>query len=373
MASQSQLRSNCENALERFAVPAFGIAAIGPRGVESLCCLGERRQRSGTAVEEADLWHVGSCTKSMTATLFARYVEAGEFAWDAPISPALAQHGYQVHPGFAGLTLRQLLSHRAGLPTEPSEAATDACYMSAPVWEQRAAFAAAILEEGPAEPLAGAAFAYSNSGYIIAGALLEAVTGSPWEDLMRAEFFTPLGLASGGFGPPGRGSSGALGRLIGRPRITQPWGHASDGAGAFVDFDPDDEQADGPALTGPAGTVHMSLGDFARYVAFHALRGESVPGFLDGRTVAELHRPQAGEDYAFGWFSIEPDATSIGKRAFFHEGTNDAWYAGMLIVPEHRRGLAWVCNACTDQLLDPENGMTMVAIEEVYPSLVEAT
>lgn len=361
-----KLQEECEVVLQRFGVPAVGIARIVATGVESLGCLGERKHGAGIAVTERDLWHIGSCTKSMTATLLARYVERGLLEWDAPLAPLLA-HGYDMHPSFAGLTLRQLLTHRAGMPTDPSSAASEACFGDAPLWEQRAAFTAATLMEGPTQTPGEAAYCYSNPGYIVAGALLEAVTGTAWEELMRRELFSPLGLTTADFGAPGKTSRGALGRLFGRNDIKQPWGHLAGGRkGSFTALNPDDEQADGPPMTGPAGTVHLSLPDLARYVAFHVSRGATVRGYLKPKTVDYLHTPLPGEDYALGWYAVPAEATGIGKSAFWHEGSNNAWYAGMLIVPDDRRGLAWVCNACPDSILDPSTGMVAMALQEIY-------
>src|SRR4030095_8642317 len=57
---------------------------------------------------------------------------------------------------------------------------------------------------------------YSNVGYILAGAVLEHLTGRAWEDLMRERLFQPLGISTGGFGPPGTAG-----------QTDQPWGHSS--------------------------------------------------------------------------------------------------------------------------------------------------
>ena len=325
MSSGANLKPECEAILQRFGVPAVGLARIAATGVESLGCLGERRHGSGIAVTEQDLWHVGSCTKSMTATELARHVERGELEWDAPLAPVFAAYGYQMHPDLAGLTLRHLLTHRAGMPTDPSPAALEASMAYTAPQEQRVAFTEATLAEAPTHKPGEADFCYSNSGYIVAGALIEAVTGTAWEALMQGELFSPLGLATAGFGAPGRTARGALARLLGGAAVTQPWGHlAGSRSGSFTELNPDDEQADGPAFTGPAGTVHLTLPDFARYVALHISRGATAPGYLRPATIDYLHSPLGGEDYALGWYAVPAEATGIGKAAMWHEGTNNA-------------------------------------------------
>ena len=360
-----KLQSECEELLRRFGVPAVGLALINAAGVESLGCLGERKRGSSVAVTEHDRWHIGSCGKSMTATLMARLVERGKLEWDAPVAPLLVAHGFEVHPDFAGLTLRHLLTHRSGMAADPSPAELEASYSSTvPPRAQRAALAREAMMRGP-EQKPGEGFCYSNIGYTTAGALAEAITGVAWEDLMRREVFSPLGLATAGFGAPGKTSKDEIAQdnLV-QDDLAQPWGHQGS-RWSFSALRPDDAMADNPPLIGPAGTIHLSLPDLARYVAFHVSGGATAPGYLKRETVNVLHTPRRDEEAAFGWFLSQPDANGIGKRMLWHDGTNYAWYAAILMVPGDRRGLAFVCNAYRDSLADPEYGV-MEALAEIY-------
>ncbi len=359
------LERECEVLLRRYGVPAVGLARIGPAGVESLCCAGERKQGAGIAVSDHDRWHIGSCTKSMTAILMARLVERGELEWDAPVAPMFVA----VHPDFADLTLRHLLSHRSGMPTDPTAEEVAASVNSPePAYALRAALAAAAMMQRPMHR-PGEAFHYSNLGYVVAGAIAESVTGTAWEDLMRREVFSPLGLASAGFGAPGKGARGAVARLLGRSNITQPWGHwvhqIDTRKYTFTALSPDDDLlADNPPLIGPAGTVHLSLPDLARYVAFHVSRGATAPGYLRPEMVDVLHTPLAGEDYALGWVTTTAEASGIGKSVIWHEGSNNAWYAAMLLVPDVGHAWTFVCNGYRDSLQDQQTGL-LIALGEL--------
>jgi D-alanyl-D-alanine carboxypeptidase len=99
-------------------------------------------------------------------------------------------------------------------------------------------------------------FAYSNLDYVVLGAVLEKKTGQSWEDLIRTRLFQPLDMASAGFGSPG--TKGVL---------DEPWGHI------IVNDRIDAVQADNPAVFGPAGRVHCSLSDWARFVGVYMQRG----------------------------------------------------------------------------------------------------
>jgi CubicO group peptidase (beta-lactamase class C family) len=366
------LRAECEILLRKYGVPAVGMARVVPTGVEAIECLGERRQGSGVAVTVNDLWHIGSCTKSMTATLIARLVEQGYLEWDAPIAPIFAEQGAVVNAGFNRVTLRHLLAHQAGMPADPYPAAIEACYACNELWEQRAALTHETLAEGPAQR-PGREFCYSNIGYIVAGSLAETVTGQAWEDLMRDEFFGPLGLRAAGFGAPGKrqGSGGLLAMLRG-PEITQPWGHMSASGTTFTRLSPDDEQSDNPAFNGPAGTVHMSLPDLGRYVAYHATGGALVPDYLSAETVELLHTPQFDTSYAFGWMTAPAEEAGIGKSVIWHEGTNEAWFTSMLIVPDDQCGLVFVCNGHRPSMQEIETNVG-IALLDVYNRWIGAS
>jgi CubicO group peptidase (beta-lactamase class C family) len=109
--------------------------------------------------------------------------------------------------------------------------------------EQRYEFIRAILSRPP-EAQPGSKMIYSNQGYAVAGAMLEKVSGKPWEDLMTQRLFQPLHMESAGFGPPG--TPGA---------VDQPWGHAIENGAARP------SQGDNPPAIAPAARAHCSLPD----------------------------------------------------------------------------------------------------------------
>src|SRR4029079_19319436 len=66
-----------------------------------------------------DRFHLGSCTKAMTATLVAMLVEEGKLNWTTTLGELFADTVKPMHPGWEKVTLRQVLAHRASLPHEP--------------------------------------------------------------------------------------------------------------------------------------------------------------------------------------------------------------------------------------------------------------
>ncbi|MCS6622929.1 beta-lactamase family protein [Roseibacterium beibuensis] len=303
-------------ALAAAVVTREGVAWSGARGV--------RRFGQSDPVTRNDRWHLGSNTKAMTAAVLARLIEQGRARWAMPVVGAFP--GMTIDPAWSGATLDDFMHHRAGL--------LDASVMGRE-WlmtarsdphtlpEQRAAIVAKALGAPPTGT--PGQFAYGNANYVLVGAAIERMTGGAWEDAMRAELFQPLGLSSAGFGP----SNG-----------DNAWGHR--GAGdQRIAMPPDHPGADNPAALGPAGTAHMTLDDYGRFLA--AMMG-ARPEWLGADSLRRLTTPPAGGPpaYACGWGVARQPWGGVGGPGpvLAHDGSNTMWYCSVAMAPE--RGLALV-------------------------------
>jgi CubicO group peptidase (beta-lactamase class C family) len=271
---------------------------------------GERALGSGIAVKATDRWHLGSITKSMTALLVARLIDAGALRWDESVGEVLGDILPSMQDAYRPATLAHLLSHRAGLPKDiPMDELAKLSRELADARQERLFFAGKALKMTPLGPMTKT-YEYSNNGYVIVGAMLEAKLGASWEDLMRENVFAPLGLFSAGFGPPGRAGA-----------IEEPVGHAQEpNGGAPVACRVGGGPADNPAAMGPAGRVHMNLQDFLTYLTAHRDR----TNYLQPDTWAALHTPPFEGNYAMGW-SVRTDG------ALTHDGSNTLWYACAIV------------------------------------------
>jgi CubicO group peptidase (beta-lactamase class C family) len=177
---------------------------------------------------------------------------------------------------------------------------------------------------------------YSNAGYAIAGHMAEQVTGKAWEDLVREKILKPLEMATGGFGAPG-----TLGKN------DQPRGHKTGGS----PVEPGVPGSDNPAAIGPAGTVHCSMGDWAKFLAAN-LPSAKVK-LVKPETLKKLHTPAPGEPkYAMGWI-IADGQPWAGGPALTHAGSNTLWYAVAWLAPAKDFAVLVACNqasaeACND-------------------------
>jgi CubicO group peptidase (beta-lactamase class C family) len=301
---------------ERHGLPALAAASIAGGEILDAGVCGLRKADGKERVTLDDKWHIGSCTKSMTSTLAAMLVERGVFKWETTVADALPK--VEMDAAWRGVTLEELLAHRAGAPHEPPAALWLAAQGRAgTATEQRSAFVAGLLKTPPESP-AGTKFVYSNQGYAIAGAMLEQVAGGPWEELMRENVFRPLKLESAGFGAPGSAKD-----------VDQPWGHLR--AGPKLGPVTPGPFADNPPAIGPGGTVHLSIRDFARYAGWHA--GEGKRGNAPGAaSFTKLHTVLGYGDYALGWAVL--NRPWAGGRVLTHTGSNTMNFAVMWVAPE---------------------------------------
>ena len=319
----------------RTDVPAVAVLVQINGRIEAQAAQGVRAVGRGEAVTLDDRWHLGSDTKAMTATLIARLVEQGYLRYEdtmARIFPGIAA---RMNPALHDVTVAQLLSHTAGLPGLRSDREM-AAYLRViksekKVRAQRAALAMYYLSRPPASKVGE--FSYSNLGYVIAGAVAEERTGQSWEDLIREEIWKPLGIRSGGFGPPGK--SGRFDEPLGHERVD----------GKLVALDPEDAASDNPPSVGPAGRVHIDLHDWLLFVQ-DQLDGENGRGkLLKPESYRRLHTP-VSKSYAMGWGVLrDPQgATSV----LTHTGSNGYWVADVRIFPKRQLILLSVINAGDD-------------------------
>ena len=290
---------------------------------------GERRRGSGIPVTVDDRWHVGSITKSMTATLLAVLEDEELLSADDTVAALLPE--VEMSEGWGACTLHHLLTHTAGAPANfPSRVQSVWPETPGELVAARRRFVADVLAREPESPC-GERFAYSNVGYTIAGHIAETVAGKAYESLLRERVFAPLGLASAGFGPP-----------QGDAPNQEPIGHRVLLRWVRLRMDPFETRADNSPVMAPAGAVHMTILDLARYGAAH-LDGESAPlsTLLPHAAWERLHTPVL-DDYARGWVRVERGWA--GGSVLWHNGSNTLWYALLMLLPARSTVLAFVTN-----------------------------
>jgi len=313
------LRQALEAARSKHHVPAVA-ALVEVRGSAVAEAVGIRAEGHPETASVDDRWQIGSDTKAFTATLVARLADRGVLSLDDTLPRLLPAMAGAMDPAYRSVTLAQVLSHTAGLAplTDGKElpAFMEVIRGAGDVRAQRAAAARHYLARRPASKAGG--FVYSNLGYIIAGAIVEARTGKSWEELVREEVFAPLGITHAGFGPPGTSA-----------RIDQPRGHRPSPGGLGA-LDPADPLSDNPPALGPAGTINISLADWARFARDQMDGARGHGKLLSAAAYRRLQTPVTG-NYALGWGAkLDASGTPV---ILAHTGSNGYWLADIRILP----------------------------------------
>ncbi len=320
---QNKTQTLLEQIRRRHGLPALAAAVIENGQTVAVAATGYRKHGSAVAdVTASDQFHLGSCTKAMTATLLGRLVEQKKLRWNTTIGDTFPDLADKIRQEYRAVTLEHLLCHRAGLPSRSwprGKSFRDMHRLPGSPMQQRRAYVQLFLSQ-PAEAAPGAKFIYANAGYAIAGAMAEKVTGTPWETLMTRMLFQPLEMKTAGFGAMGTRAPG---------KITQPWQHTKR-LWMTRPIEPG-PLSDNPAVIGPAGTVHASLGDWAKFAQAHIRGARGKDGLLKAATIRKLHTPLFGGDYAFGWLVTE--RAWGGGRVFTHAGSNNQNFAVVWMAP----------------------------------------
>lgn len=341
-------------------VPALGCAVVRSNRIVGLGVTGWRKWGVTNApVTVEDRWHQGSLTKSMTATLAAMLVAEGRIRWNSTLAEVFPDFAPSMNAAWRTNTLEWLTANRGGAPGDLGPSG---------IWNQLWAFGGTprearrfLLEKltilAPASA-PGTRYEYSNAGFALAGHMLEQVTGRAWEDLLTERLFRPLGMTSGGFGVPAT------------PRyVDQPWGHQYSG-GKMVPVEPG-TSADNPPGIGPAGTVHCSVADLARYAAFHLQGRKSGTPLLGREVFVKLHTPLPdNSNYAHGWNAVDRSWAGSDK-ALTHTGSNLQWFAVIWMAPARDFAVVAVCNAAASSGTNPGANATDQAVGKMIQEFLQ--
>ena len=299
--------------------PGMIAAIISSEGVIAIASAGERKAGSGFPFTITDVVHLGSCGKAMTSTMIATLVAEGKLSWNMKLIEAIPKLKNRIHTDYHKITLWQLLTHRAGIP---KNAADEGAFSSKEIKARRLA----ILEDNFKSPATYEIdkFHYSNFGYMIAACMAEQITGLSWEVLMKQRLFDPLGMSTAGFGNPNKNKS-----------TDQPWGHHK----YLWKWWPSEAYYD--EAIGPAGRVYCSVADWAKFLS---LQLTSKNPILERKYLDKLIEPVGGHFYAGGW-GVAEHAWAKGIT-FNHAGSNEIWYASVLVTPKLDRAFVVATNSC---------------------------
>ena len=309
-------------------LPAMGVVVVLNGQVIEIAAEGKRSLTGSARVTTADSWHIGSLTKGLTSTLVGVLVEQSVISWDTTPLDVWPELDAIVHPQLRDITVRQLLSHTAGIVPVNSVPSRFGDEAAGSIVEKRRAFAEELLQAGPVGQTG--VHRYSNGGYVIVSAMLETLMSAPWETLLTSFVLAPLDMAETGFGAPGAPGE-----------ITQPWGHWE--RNRKFEAVPPGPDADNPQVLAAAGNMHATLQDYASFMIAHIDGARGIDGLVTAATFDQLHAPVA-DGAALGW-GVAESKFFTGQVELAHAGSNQRWYAIVRLVPALNGGALFVVNA----------------------------
>ncbi len=302
--------------MARQQIPGMSVAVLVGDSVMLARGYGYANLELAVPASDSTVYQSGSVGKQFTAALVLMLVEQGRLRLDDPIIRFLPEGKQR----WRGVTVRHLLTHTSGIP----DYTDDVVDLHRDYSEERLVRIAASL------PLAftpGARWSYSNTGYLLLGALIRRVTGTFYGDLLRDSIFQPLGMPSARIISE---SDIVPNRAAGYRRVQ----------GAIKNQD-----WVSPSLNTTAdGSLYLSLRDYVRWAV--ALNHEQRPSrrVLDmAWTPAPLDRGQV-YPYGAGWFLFP-------QRGHRHIGHTGSWQGFQTSIQRY-----------------PEFGLTVVALSNLAGS-----
>jgi len=343
-SGDSDLAELLESIRVQERLPALAAAIVLDSKIYAAAAVGTRKANTNNWVSVDDKFLIASCSKAFTATLSAVLIQKGYLQWDTKLKEAFPD--LNMRSEYEDITLIQLLSHRAGLP-EWIDHLTSKNVTAQFIdnwWNDRQSpvtMRAKYVKVNVKQRLAdkpGHSIFYSNSGYLIAGAMLEKIMGKPFEQLMTEEIFSPMGLHTAGFGPPVKFDS-----------ENQPVGHS----GFFRAVHP----GDFPDYMAPTAVIHISIKDWAKFILVHLGSGGNAGVVLETDTLRTLHSPpdssiwRAGAEekgygipslnYALGWYILDIDKK---EGLLWHPGGNTGFIAQVVVDPKRKNAVLLATN-----------------------------
>ncbi len=320
-----------QRVMKDWRAPGIAIAIVKDDSVVLARGYGVRELGKPAPVTKNTLFAIASTSKAFTVAALGMLVDEGRLGWDTRVIDVLP--GFQLYDPYVTreLTVRDLLSHRSGLPRgdylwymspfDRSEVLRRVRYLK-PAWSFRSHYG------------------YQNIMFIVAGQLIPALTDTTWDDFVRQRIFRPLGMDN---------STTTVRQLASRPDVATPHGLINDTVQVITwpNFD----------NLGGAGAINSSVADMAQWI-----RLQLGSGVFEGRrllsdsVIREMRSPQTiipldsadhalfpsvlFETYGFGW-DLEDYR---GHKVITHGGALDGMRTQVGLIPDAHLGVVVITN-----------------------------
>lgn len=323
---ESTLAELVADVVERHRVPGMTVGLLDGQRV-TVAAGGTRNAFTGDPATPDTLFQIGSLTKMYTATLVMQLVDEGALSLDDPVTRHLPELRLLGDPDLSDVTIRSLVTHTSGIEGDSffdTGRGDDAVERIIPRLE------AIGLIHAPGEQ-----WSYCNTGFVLAGRIIEKLTGLPWHRALTTRLVHPLGVATpltllddvlayrvatGHVGPPGEWEPA--------PLATMPWSQAPAGSRSF-------------------GRV----ADLLAFAALHCDDGAAADGtrVLSAASTRLMQSHVADQPASMtkgqgiGWFLLD----EAPELVVGHAGDTAGFSALLLVAPRRRLAVACLVNSST--------------------------
>jgi CubicO group peptidase (beta-lactamase class C family) len=329
----SRIQTLIESALRQDRIPGLAVGIIKNKRVTYTKAFGMAKIGGNKPITARSVFHMASVTKPFVATAIMQLVERGKINLDARVVEYLPYFRMK-DQRYKDITVRQMLSHVAGLPDVEDYG-----------WD-RPEYDEGALERYvrglSARPLVGAPgekFAYSNIGFEVLGDVIAKASGMSFEDYVRRNIFTLLGMKH----------STLMIRSVNAQQLATPHlCHKSGGVTVSSVFPYNRPHA-------PSSTLYSTVEDMNRWALANLNRGE-----LDGKRILQassydlLWKPQVDVpeppnspyDVKVGlsWFLLERQ----GHRLVGHGGSDRGFQSFLVLAPDDGMAVVMMINCSSD-------------------------
>lgn len=321
-------------AMATFKVPGLAVAVVKNDSVIFAKGYGVRALGAPEPVTPNSLFAVGSTSKAFTVALLQLLAQEGKLSLDDPATRYLPS--LQLYDPYVTreLTVRDLVTHRSGLPT------ANAVWYGTPY--SREEILRRLRYRKPSASFRST-WQYQNEMFLAAGQVIEAVDGRSWDEALKARLFTPLGMRSSGT---------SVRELATMPDVAQPHLERGGTVGRIPYRNIDN--------IAPAGSINSSVRDMAQWIRFQLAKGKwngaqllNEAAFDDARRpymampfspISEVTTPGAQlASYGMAWMLYSWNGRTIVE----HSGGIDGMTAEVALVPEEKLGLVILANLST--------------------------
>jgi CubicO group peptidase (beta-lactamase class C family) len=324
--------------MKEYQVPGVSIGIIRD-GVVSTRGFGVTSVDHSLPVTDSTLFQVGSITKTFTGTVLMKLVEQGRVRLDAPVRTYLPDFAVRDAAASRDATVMDLLTHMGGWEGDVFEdTGSGADAVATYVTQLRGVEQVAPLRT---------VWSYNNSGFVVAGRIIEVVTGKSYEAAVEEMVTAPLGMRNTYITP---GDVMTMRFAVGHnsspkgPQVARPWP-----IGRYAH---------------PAGGIISTVRDLLTYAQFH-MGVSNAPAMFSADTLRRMHetvltKQGSDEEMAVTWHVTKGG----GVRRVGHGGATVGQQALLTFVPERTFAIALLTNATSGARLNQD--VARAAMKEYF-------